>query len=894
MSTPLLTTKLYIPPPRRNLVARPRLIQQLNAGLSGKFTLVSAPAGFGKTTLLGEWISSSDKSFVWLSLDEGDNNLKRFFTYLIAALQQIDGSIGDGILPLLEATGDPPIEPLITTLINNIVSIEGEFCLVLDDYHLITNQTIHQAINFLLEHISPNAHIVISGRVDPPIAISLMRARDQMTEVRPNDLRFIKSEVKTFLNDLSGLDLSPEDLSALLSRTEGWITGLQLAALSMQGRQDKHEFVAAFSGSHHYIIDYLVDEVMARQSQEVRTFLYQTSIFSRFCAPLCDEVLEILDSRSILQGIDEANLFLVLLDDERKWYRYHHLFAEFLNQRLLEREPQNVPVLHHRASIWFERNGFLAEAIDHALEGNEFTRAAKLVESVGPIMMMQSEFDQLNSWLDAMPQEQVNSWPWLCIIRAWMCQRWAQLDEGEFYLQCAENALELDTTPEPMDGARIIRGQICALRALFSLNKGQISQSIEYANQALEFLPDDYFNRPVAADALGIAKRVSGDFDGAIKVFVKARRDSLAVGNRIFAQAIILEMGLTQSMQGRLYQAAETFREAIEFTYQDTEIKIPYASTASVSLANILQEWNELDAAMTHLEEGIEIGLSAKIVDAVATGYAIKARVYLAQDNLEAALAACQKLERILKDIPDLEHETIRIALDSRVRLLIANNNLAGAARMVQEHGFSVEDDIRYFHQFEHIVLSRVLIHLGRENLEQNYLSQAQDLLNRLREVIKPAGCLRETIEILALEALVFEAQGLHDQASDSLEEALTLAEPEGFIRTFVDEGEPMRDLLRQAYSRNISKAYVSKLLAAFEPDRAVGKPTAQSLVEPLSNRELEVLRLLSTELSGPEIAQELSISLNTMRTHTKNIYSKLNVSNRRAAVREAQELHIL
>ena len=313
----------------------------------------------------------------------------------------------------------------------------------------------------------------------------------------------------------------------------------------------------------------------------------------------------------------------------------------------------------------------------------------------------------------------------------------------------------------------------------------------------------------------------------------------------------------------------------------------------SVSLANILREWNELDAAMTHLKEGIEIGLSAKVVDAIATGYAIKARVYLAQDNLEAALAACKKLERILKDIPDLEHETIRVALDSRVSLLIANNDLVGAARMVQEYGLSVEDEIKYFHQFEHIVLSRVLIHLGRENLEQNYLSQAQDLLNRLREVIKPAGCLRETIEILALEALTFEAQGLSDRALDSLEEALSLAEPEGYIRTFVDEGEPMRDLLRLAYSRNISKDYVSKLLGAFEPHVIKEVPITQSLVEPLTERELDVLKLLRTELTGPEIAQELSVSLNTLRTHTKNIYSKLNVSNRRAAVRKADELNL-
>ncbi|UCF28526.1 MAG: hypothetical protein JSW42_02240, partial [Chloroflexota bacterium] len=369
MSTTLLATKLYIPTPRKNLVPRPRLIEQLEAGQDGKLILVSAPAGFGKTTLLVEWIQSSDKLFAWLSLDEGDNNLKRFFTYLIAALQKIDVSIGDGILPLLEATGEPPVEPLTTTLINNFVMIESEFWLVLDDFHLITNGEIYNAISFLLEHLPPNAHIVISGRVDPPITISRLRARHQVTEVRPNDLRFIESECKTFLNDLSGLDLSVEDISALLARTEGWITGLQLAALSMQGREDKSEFVATFSGSHHYIIDYLIDEVVARQSDEVRSFLYRTSILERFCTPICNAVLGISDSKRIIDYIDEANLFLVPLDDERQWYRYHHLFAEFLYQRLMEKEPDHVPQLHRQASIWFEGNGFLIEAIDHALEG---------------------------------------------------------------------------------------------------------------------------------------------------------------------------------------------------------------------------------------------------------------------------------------------------------------------------------------------------------------------------------------------------------------------------------------------------------------------------------------------------------------------------------------------
>ena len=894
MSNPLLTTKLYTPPPRRNLVARPRLIKRLDAGRHRKLTLVSAPAGYGKTTLISDWVAHSKDQVAWLSLEEEDKNFVRFISYLVAALQQIEEGIGTDVQTIAQSSQSPQADHLITMLLNEIDACGLEFILVLDDYHLIPNQEIFDAIDFTLAHLPSGVHLVLIGRVDPPLFLSRLRVGGQITEIRQNDLRFTKTEVSAFINDLMGLNLSGEDIDALEVRTEGWIASLQLAALSLQGRDDKQAFVTAFSGSHHYVIDYLVDEVMSRQTQEIQTFLYQTSVFSRFCAPLSDAVLEISESRRLIHDIDEANLFLIHLDDERNWYRYHHLFAEFLNQRLHEKEPQSIPDLQRKASIWFEQNGLLAEAINHALQGEEFTRAAKLVESVGPDMMMHNEFDQLTSWLDAIPQQQVNSWPWLCIIRAWMCQRWAQLDQGEFYLQCAERALELETTPEPMGGAKIIRGQICAIRALFSLVKEQIPEAIDYSYQALELLPDDYFNRPVAADALGIAKRISGDFDGAIRIFAEARRDSLAVGNRILAQAITLESGITQTMQGRLHQAAETFREAIEYTYQDTKIKIPYASTASVILANILREWNELDAAMAHLEEGIKIGKEAKIVDAVATGYAIMVRLYLAQGNLDAASAACQNAERMMKNIPDLEHDTITMAFDSRIRLLIANNNLVDAARIVQEHGLSVDDEIKYFHQFEHIVLSRVLIHLGQESPEENHLSQAKDLLFRLKAVIKPAGCLRETVEILALEAMAYDAKGLHDQASDSLKEALTLAEPEGFTRTFVDEGEQMRDLLRQAFAQNISKDYVSKLLRAFEPHKLIQKPTSQSLIEPLTERELEVLRLLSTELSGPEIAQELSVSLNTMRTHTKSIYSKLNVNNRRSAVREARELSIL
>jgi LuxR family maltose regulon positive regulatory protein len=894
VSTPLLATKLYIPPPRSNLVPRPRLIHQLDAGQEGKLTLVSAPAGFGKSTLLGEWIRSSDKAFAWLSLDEGDNNFKRFFSYLIAALQQVDESIGDGILPLLEATGEPPVEPLITTLINNLVSINKDICLILDDYHLITNEEIHNAINFMLDHLPQNAHIVISGRVDPPFAISRMRARDQMIEIRPNDLRFIESEGRTFLNEVSGLNLSTEDISALLSRTEGWITGLQLAVISMQGRQDKHEFVTAFSGSHHYIIDYLLDEVMARQSEELRTFLYRTSIFSHFCAPLTDEVLEISDSRRIIREIDEANLFLVHLDDERKWYRYHHLFTEFLNQHLQDRKPETLHELHRRASIWFEQNGFSTEAIDHALEGKEFTRAAKLVESVGPDMMMRSEFDQLTIWLDALPKELEENWPWLCIIRAWMYDRWAQFDLGEQYLQYAEAAIDSNPSLASEEDEKIIRGQIAAIRALYSLKKGYIPESIEFSNQALDYLPENYFNRGVAYFSLGWAKSQQGDLSAAIQAYDEARKASLAAGNQILTQVILLDIGKTQFLQGHLHQAAETFREAFGFKYEKSEINIPYAGNASISLADIQREWNELDAAMSYLEEGIEIGSSSKIVDAVASGYASMALVALAQGDLETAIQACDKSERMVRDIPDLEPDTITKTLDSKVRLLISQNKLLEAARNIQERGLNVDARIESIPDFKHIILARLLVIQGRRNSSAQDLTDAEKLLEEILELATSVGYINLMIEAFALQALVFNGQGKHDQAMNSLEEAFSLAEPEGYIRTFIDEGEPMRELLRRAFSRDISKEYVSNLLEAFRPQEIRQKPTSQLLVEPLTERELEVLKLLRTELTGPEIAQELSVSLNTLRTHTKNIYGKLNVNNRRAALRRAEQLNLL
>ena len=870
-------------------------MSRLNEGGSCKLILVSAPAGFGKSTLISEWARNLKKPVSWLSLDDNDNNFKLFLKYLISAIQQIDGSIGESILSSLEVIDNPPTESIVTVLINEITEYGKEFYLVLDDYHLITSQKIHDTLDYFIEHIPPIVHLVIGGRIDPPLSLSRLRAGGHLIEIRPNDLRFTEDEVTVFLNDLVGLDLSPEDILALLVRTEGWITGLKLAALSLRDRENKQEFVEAFSGSHHYIIDYLVDEVMSRQSEEIQEFLRQTSILDRFSAPLCNFVLEITGSKDILQYLDESNLFLIQLDDERNWYRYHHLFSDFLNLRMREIEPDAVLDLHKKAAQWLENNKYINEAIDQALKGEDYGHASRMIESIGPDMMMKSEFDQLTTGLDLIPMNLVMRWPWLCIIQGWMCDRWAQFDTGEKYLRSAEATLESSEYSASEKSKDIIRGQISAIRALYALKKGQISESIKQANQALNFLPDDHFNRGVATFTLGWAKKEQGDLSSAILAFEEGRKASRAVNNQILVQAIILEMGNTQVLQGHLHQAAETLNGAINYQYEKSKLKIPYAGPAGVSLGNIQREWNDLSSALDLVQEGIEISNASKIVDAVVDGYASLALVYLAQGDLGKAETACKKAESLVHDIPDLEPITKTKTFDSRVKLLLSQKKLTEAARYVQDRGMISDTEILKLTDYKHIIGARVLIHLSRESSTLQELTDAHRILSKTIKLAEPAGYTNLLIQALALQALAFDAQEKNDAALKSLENALSMAELGGYIRTFVDEGEPMRDLLQKLASPGKQNDYARKLITAFNADALAGKSLiSQSQVDPLSERELEVLNFLASELSGPEIAQEIMVSINTMRTHTKNIYSKLGVNNRRAAVRQAKALKLI
>jgi LuxR family maltose regulon positive regulatory protein len=828
-------------------------------------------------------------------LDENDNNLKRFLTYLIAAFQVIDGSIGEGILPSLESSENMPMETLVSLLINEISVSDHDFYILIDYYHLVTTESIYKGIDFLLDHLPPNTHLVMSGRVDPPISISRLRARGQMTEIRLNDLRFTESEVTSLLNDLNRLNLSAEDILALLSRTEGWITGLQLAAISMQGREDIHEFVTAFSGSHHYIIDYLVDEVLARQPEDMQSFLIQTSILERFSSALCDAVLEISNSRECLQELYNANMFLIPLDDEHTWYRYHHLFADFLKQRLREKDPSVIPSLHRRASWWLEQSNLINEAINHSMGGEEYQRAAQLIESIGPDMMMQNEFDQLGKWLDTMPLELVVSWPWLCVIRAWMNHRWTRLDESEKYVQYAEKALEDDTIPEPVGGVNVIRGQAAAIRALIAFNKTRIPQAIEFANQALRFLPDGHFNRAAALLALGMAKGVNGEFREANQVLIEAYRDSLGVGNRILAQNVLLEKAGLLVKQGRLYQALETYKESVQFTYSKTEIKIPHASCASISMGDIYREWNELDAALAHVKEGIEIGLQSQMVDAIAMGYAVMARIYLAMEDLESAVEASLIAGRYARELPDLEPITITGILNSEAWVNFSQNKFDEAANLYIENNPCDINDLNCHGEFEQIIWTRILLYRGRANRQLQDLLDAKDLINQMLAMTNDLGLVSKTIELLVLNSLVLTEVGKKDEAVDTLEKALLLAEPGNYIRIFIDEGEPIQELLNQVTANKGLNDYVSRLLAAFNQDAEGNKLAApQELVEPLSERELEVLKLLSTDLSGPAIARKLMVSINTVRTHTQNIYTKLGVNKRRSAIREAKKLNLI
>ena len=891
MATPLLQTKLYIPPPRPNLVPRPRLLERLNAGLRGKFTLISAPAGFGKTTLLSEWIDSCERPVAWLSLDEGDNDPARFLTYLVAALQTIEATVGKGALSLLQAPQPPPTEAVLTPLINEIAALPDGFVLVLDDYHLIERQSIHDALTFLLDHMPPQMHLVIAGRMDPPLPLARLRARGQLTELRAADLSFTPDKAAAFLNDIMGLGLSPADVAALDARTEGWIAGLQMAALSMQGRDDLPGFVAAFTGSHRYILDHLTEEVLEQQPERVRRFLLETSILDRLCGPLCDAVTDRDDGQgdgqAILEELERANLFIRSLDHERRWFRYHRLFADLLQRRLSQAEPDRIPDLHRRAFGWCKAHALHQEALGHALAAQDFERAADLIETVGGRVIARGGVTTVQNWIAALPEGLVRARPGLCVLHAWTLTLTNRWDEVEPRLLDAERAMAAEDGAAQDPEVADLRGQIAAIRAYDARRHHDFARSIRLLQEAQTRLaPDNRVIRTTVSQSLGQAYLFTGDLNKAADAFSAARSLGETSGNELAGMVATGQQAAILIAQGQLHPAADLCRAAIDRYLAQHDEPSPVLCHPYAFLGQVLYEWNHVGEAVAHLAQSV---LWSDQIGYGPSG----APVHLMTALLEwVQLAQEMRGDPILRRMPaEIDAGIDAVDINAwRVRLWLARGDLAVATRWA-EVCRSGERPPTAWPLYRDLALARVLAARRKPD-------QALDILSQVRRAARATGGQGCLIQALALEALLHQAGGRVDRALIPLEEALTLAAPAGYVRTFVDEGPAMEALLRKAAVGDVNAEYASKLLSAFPRSHGRQSPVpglqATPLVEPLSQREVEVLSLMAAGLSNQEIADRLILALGTVKKHSNNIYGKLGVRSRIQAILRAAELDLI
>ncbi len=882
MSTPILATKLYIPRPRPNGVSRPRLLERLNEGLHRKLTLISAPAGFGKTTLVSEWVEGIERPVAWLSLDEGENDLTRFLTYLVAALQTIAVTIGEGVLSALHSPQPPPTETILTALLNDLTTISDQFILVLDDYHLLGSQPVDQALTYLVEHLPPQMHLVIATREDPPLPLARLRARGHLTEVRAADLRFTPSEAATFLNQVMGLHLSAEDIAALERRAEGWIAGLQLAALSMQGQQDATGFIRSFTGSHHFVLDYLLEEVLGQQPEHIQTFLLRTSILDRLCGPLCDAVM--LDAsasgQATLAYLERANLFIVPLDNERRWYRYHQLFADLLRLRLHQSiasspgdEGKSIAELHIRASQWYEDHDLELEAFHHAAAAHDVERAARLVEGKGMPLYFRGAVAPVLHWLESLPKTVLDARPALWVMSASLLLVNGQATGVEEKLQAAEAALQ---GSEADDTTRNLLGEIAASRATLALARYQVAPMLAQSRRALEYLhPTNLSSRTTAHWTLGVAYNLQGDRAAARRAYTEAIALSQAVGKSFTTILATLGLGNIQEADNQLSLAGETYRRVLQLLGDQP---LPLAGEAHLALARICYEWNDLDAALAHGRQSLQLARQFdRAIDRFVLCEVLLARLQLAQGDLTGAGALLAEAGQSARQQNFVDR--LPEVAAAQVLLLLRQGHLAAATHLAQAH---------------ELPLSQARVHLA-----QGDPSAALAVLQSWRRQVEAKGWEDERLKVLVLQAVALQAHGEQDQAVHLLCDALAMAEPGGFIRLFVDEGRPMVHLLSQAAALGRMPDYIGKLLAVFvaeeqKSEDPASRPPAQPLLEPLSPRELEVLHLMAQGRSNQEISERLFLALSTVKGHNRNIFGKLQVQRRTEAVARARELGLL
>jgi LuxR family maltose regulon positive regulatory protein len=931
VSSPILTTKLYIPPVRAGLVARPRLTALLDKSLAypPSISLISAPPGFGKTTLLSEWIDRqgandrhngetqgrrrSTPAVAWVSLDGHDNDPVRFWLYVIAALEKIRAGVGTGALALLQSAQSISLEEALTTLINALALIQERFTLILDDYHVIDHPVIHQNLAFFLDHMPPQMHLIIASRTAPPLPLTRFRVRNQLIELRDSDLRFTPAEVATFLNQMMGLELSAADINALEARTEGWVAGLQLAALSLQGQDNHRRFVAAFAGSHRYVLDYLAEEVLAHQPEPIQKFLRQTSILERLHGPLCDWVLSLKrDSgaapstgQEILEVLEQANLFIIPLDDERRWYRYHHLFADFLAEQLSKTEGEaQIATLHRRASQWYAQNDFFADAISHSLLAQDIEQSVVLIEHLTMDLLTHGEAQSLLNWLKALPAETVRARPRLSLGLAWANLMLNWLNEIEPALLAAEASLaEAEREPATLPASDItgMRWEATAIRAMILANQNRVEESIALSEQVLAQIPaDDLLRRSIIEANLGSAYALTGEFDKA----ATALADVVAMAQQVDNPIIVLTAGDSwanlELERGRPDKAGKIYQEIREMLEKDTPAPGQesrsglLAGRVYMSLAEIFREQNDLAQATSYLDQGFDlVRRGGHLLGATLLGQIILARLRQAQGDSAGALAA---LETALQ-LPSGPTPLTLWAKAVRVRLWLAQDNISAAGQWLEQGDLPLDESANYI-QWPGEYTTVVRVYLALEKF-----AEALALLDQLQAAESRQGRQGRLIEIVMLRALALYAQGEPALALPPLKEALHLAEAGGYIRLFVDEGPAMAALLAHvAKDQPASRSsYLNKLLAAFageRPAQAPAKPRpgppAANLIEPLSEREMEVLQLIAEGLSNQEIADRLVIAEGTVKKHIHNIFGKLDVRRRTQVVLRARELELL
>jgi LuxR family maltose regulon positive regulatory protein len=901
MPIPILSTKLYIPPMRDDMVTRPRLIEKLNESLSGKFSLISAPAGFGKTTFLSEWVNRVERSTCWISLDEGDNDLVRFLAYFIAALQTIKPNVGASILDALQSPGlssekKPSIESLLTGLINEIAEKMPFFVLVIDDYHLITSSKVNHALLFLVENSPEQMDITLATRADPPWPLARMRARREMTELRADDLRFTPEEVAKFLNQIMNLNLSADHVEKLEARTEGWIAGLQMAALSLQGQKGISNFVKSFTGSNRFILDFLTEEVLEQQPDDIKDFLLKTSILRRMTAPLCDVLTGRDDSQAILDQIEQSNLFLFPLDDQRTWYRYHHLFSDLLLSHLGQGYPDQILQLNYKASEWFEKNGLIQEAVEHAIASQNVEYLASLVEKYARSAFMRGELNMVSKWLHKIPDDVKCSHPRICLDFAWTLRETNQVEELNQILNIVEGTLQSESIIAENERSSML-GEVSALRAGIVLLTDDYKRTIALCHEALEQLPENaHFVRGATLLILATAINTSGDTREALNVYPKALQACQDAGNFLMSMNTAYDYAMLQFYHGQINQAKNTLQDALNWAKMKGLGRLPAFGAHHLGLGRILFEQNELDGAEHQVKEAIKL-FEKGGVELLFQSHTYLAHVYQAKGDTQNTNKSVETARSIAAGRDDI-HWVDSAQQTHRAWLSCKQGDLAAAANWVDSVLADLDKQLDWLRQFQMLVIARIRLAQAAEKHDGDHLSEAIQTGEQFLGEAEKSGRTLDQIRALVILAVGFYLKGDNEMAMSHLKDAIANASPEGYYRCFLDPGPIMCEMLELIQPETQAPNFVQNLLAAFKPQsiekrKPVLSPNS-SLVEPLSDREFEVLRYLETSMSAPEIANELYVAVSTVRTHIKSIYGKLNVHRRTDAIRRAQELDLL